>query len=376
MNAHEKVLEQIEEGILGPVEILHEDGGETSRRELLEQRDPGILEVVAGREWVQVARDIQPERQPQDLAVAEAGENVLRRIPLQDAELLLEDLPKSPERDLTVRETPARALQRLGLFSRQPLPELTHEAGLAESCIPDDRHQQRPTALPDVPVGGLELLELPLPPDEGRTQAAHPARPLERQGAHELSSGYPLRLAFGLHSPLLGQLEGATDGGDGPLSDQDFAGSCRLLEPGGHVHRVPAHERRARACAPDNHVASVHAYAQSQLALEELPNPALHGERRVQRAFRMILESGGCPEDGHDSIARELLHRPAGASDLVCHRLVETLQAKPDALGIVPGRERGRSDEVGKQHRGQLSFLTSDRISRHGLIVTPRHALR
>ena len=376
MNAHEKMLQQIEERILGPVEILHQDGRRTSRRQLFEQRDPGVLEAIAGSKRVQVGCDVEPERQPQDLTIAESGEDALTRIPVEDAELLLEDLSKGPEHDLAVGETPTRALKRLGFFSSQPLPELPDEARLAEPCIPDDRDQQRPTASPDLAVGGLKLLELPLPPDEGRTQAAYPARPLERQGAHELSSGYPLRLAFGLHKPLLGQLERATDGGDGPLSDEDVAGSCGLLEPGGHVHRVPAHERRARACAPDNHFACVHAYTHSQLALEELPKPALHGERGMQRAFRVILESGGCPEDGHDSIAGELLHRSTGASDLVRHCLVESLQANPDALGVVPGRERSRADEVGKQHRGQLSFATRDCISRHGLIVTPRRVPR
>jgi hypothetical protein len=88
----------------------------------------------------------------------------------------------------------------------------------------------------------------------------------------------------------------------------------------------------------------------------------------------MILECRRCTEDSHDGIACELLHCSAGASDLVGHRVVEPLQADPDALWVVPGCERGRADEVGKQHRGQLSFATSDRISRHSLIVTPRPA--
>src|SRR2546427_6928371 len=110
VNTLKQVLQQIEERILGPVEILDEDGGGTGRCELLEQRDPGVLEAIAGSKRVQVACDVQPERQPQDLTVAESGEDALRRIPVEDAKLLLEDLAKRPERNLPVGEAPARAL--------------------------------------------------------------------------------------------------------------------------------------------------------------------------------------------------------------------------------------------------------------------------
>ena len=90
----------------------------------------------------------------------------------------------------------------------------------------------------------------------------------------------------------------------------------------------------------------------------------------------MILEGGRCPEDSHDRIACELLHRSADALNLIRHPLVEPLQAKPDPLRVLPRRERCRADQIGEQHGDQLSFLTNDRIFRHGWIVTPRHAPR
>jgi hypothetical protein len=92
------------------------------------------------------------------------------------------------------------------------LPELAHKSGLAEACISDDRDQLRSAPPDHLSVGGLELRELPFPPDEDRVEAAHPARALERKGAYEPSSDYSLRLALGLHSLRLGELEGATDG--------------------------------------------------------------------------------------------------------------------------------------------------------------------
>src|SRR5262249_61546063 len=110
VNTLKQVLQQIEEGILGPVEILDQNGGRTGPCELLEQRDPGVLEAIAGSKRVQIACDVQPERQPQDLTVAETVQDALRRVPVEDAYLLLEDLAKRPVRNLPVREAPARAL--------------------------------------------------------------------------------------------------------------------------------------------------------------------------------------------------------------------------------------------------------------------------
>src|SRR5213596_2035853 len=97
-----------------------------------------------------------------------------------------------------------------------------------------------------------------------------------------------------------------------------------------------------------------------ELAAEELAQSALHGQRRMQSAFRMILEGGGRPEDSHDRIPCELLHCSAGALDLVRHPLVESLQAKPDPLGVLPRRERCRADQIGEKHGGQFSFPTND----------------
>jgi hypothetical protein len=79
------MLQQIEEGILGPVEILDQHGGRTGLCELIEQRDPGILEAIAGSKRVQVACDVQSERQPQDLTLAESVQDYLRRVPVEDS---------------------------------------------------------------------------------------------------------------------------------------------------------------------------------------------------------------------------------------------------------------------------------------------------
>ena len=54
---------------------------------------------------------------------------------------------------------------------------------------------------------------------------------------------------------------------------------------------------------------------------DQLAEPALHRECRMQRALGMILVRFGDAEDGHDRIASEFLDRATGASDLLGHRL-------------------------------------------------------
>jgi len=57
--------------------------------------------------------------------------------------VLLDDLAERPVGGLAVGEATACALERLGLLSGQPLPELAHEPRLAHAGLADDRDQPR-----------------------------------------------------------------------------------------------------------------------------------------------------------------------------------------------------------------------------------------
>ena len=83
---------------------------------------------------------------------------------------------------------------------------------------------------------------------------------------------------------------------------------------------------------------------------------SLHRERGVECALGVVLERLGDAEDGHDRVAGELLDRPAGALDLVGHRVVEALEQDARPLGILLLGERRRADEVGEEHSGQLAL--------------------
>src|SRR5439155_9260695 len=137
----EQMLEELEQRLLGPVQVLEEQDCRPVADELVEERNPRVLEAVARDERMGVAGHVESEREGEDLAPAEPLERGLRRVALEQAEMLPQDLAERPVRDLSVRQAAARALKRLGLLVGEPLPQLSDEPRLADPRVADDRHE-------------------------------------------------------------------------------------------------------------------------------------------------------------------------------------------------------------------------------------------
>ena len=86
------MLEEVEQLVLGPVNVLYEHDKRTLRGRVPQELCPGILEAVAHRERVETAGHVEPERQPEDLAFAEPFEHPFRRIGLQQPEVFSQHL--------------------------------------------------------------------------------------------------------------------------------------------------------------------------------------------------------------------------------------------------------------------------------------------
>ena len=82
-----------------------------------------------------------------------------------------------------------------------------------------------------------------------------------------------------------------------------------------------------------------------------------HGDGRPHRPLRVVLVDLRHAKDGHDRVARVLLHDAAEGADLLRHLLEERGQQRAELLGILPHRELGRADEVGEEHRDQLALF-------------------
>ena len=75
----------------------------------------------------------------------------------------------------------------------------------------------------------------------------------------------------------------------GALPHENLTRLRRLLEPRRDVHCVAGYERAADPRQPDNDVASVDADAKLKRVTEEVGEPLLHGDGRMQRALGVIL---------------------------------------------------------------------------------------
>jgi hypothetical protein len=83
-------LDQLEQRLLRPVQILDQHDRGAFGDELLHDVDPRLVQLVADRQRMTAAGDVEPEREAEDPALAEALEHLAGRIGLQQPELLPE----------------------------------------------------------------------------------------------------------------------------------------------------------------------------------------------------------------------------------------------------------------------------------------------
>src|SRR4029450_10810814 len=95
----------------------------------------------------------------------------------EDSEVLAQNLPERPVREVAVRETPADVLNRLGGLIAEPPPELLHERRLADARVADQRDDVGLALLDRMTEDRLQQLELRAAANEGSGAAAEGPRP-------------------------------------------------------------------------------------------------------------------------------------------------------------------------------------------------------
>jgi hypothetical protein len=66
MHVAEEPLEQVEQRLVGPVEVFEQDDRRALARQLAEEVHPCLVQAVARRERMQVAGDVEAEREAED----------------------------------------------------------------------------------------------------------------------------------------------------------------------------------------------------------------------------------------------------------------------------------------------------------------------
>src|SRR5439155_8100378 len=206
----------------------------------------------------QLRPELEAQRQPQNLALAEPLADGRRRIAFEHPKVLLEHLSKRPVGDAaSVREAAAAAEQRLLRFGSEPIPELADETRLSDPRVAHDRHEMRLSPLDGPLIRCSQELQLRLPADEGAAKAADAARSRQGQGAQKAPACDPPRFALRLGRCGIAELEGTPRRSDGALTDQDLSRRSRFLEPCGDVDGVAGREGASLARPSGHYLARI-----------------------------------------------------------------------------------------------------------------------
>ena len=340
------------------MDVLDEDDDRPIAGQLLDEPDDGLAHALAHLERVNVARGSNAEHELEPVASGEAPSDLLVIGGLPDSEVLLHDLAQRPVRDpVAVREAAAGPPVRGWLLAGEQLPELPHEPGLPDARLAEEGHEMRLPLGDGPPERRHEQLELRLAPHEDPFEPCSPSRTSQCQRTQDGTTFHPLRLPLGLDAAAISELESSADRGDRPVADENLARLGGLLQAVADVDGVTRGERAALARRPDDDLPRVDADAHLRGAFEEPVQAPLHGESRMERALRMILERQRGAEHGHHRVSCELLDRAARAFDLLLHRVVEALEPSAHALGVAVARERRRPDQVAEEDRHELPLL-------------------
>ena len=181
-----EVLDQLEQRLLGPVDVLEHEHERLRIRELrgpLPRRPRDLLLRALALDGLEHARGVR--EQVGDGLVLAAGAKLLERLAdglvVVDACGDLDHLGERPVRDpLAVGQRSAlehgRALERL--------EELPREAALADAGLAEDRDEVRAPVAHDARVGVLEQAELDVAADQRGLEARDARAAVERGRAH------------------------------------------------------------------------------------------------------------------------------------------------------------------------------------------------
>jgi hypothetical protein len=353
------VLDEVEERRLAPLDVVEDDHERAFVRMGLEQLARGPERLLAGSGVV-----LEPDGrrdpvgdQPRVLVSLQlrrdAGDDLL-------AVQLSHRLEERPERDpVAVRETaPAGDGGRVG--------DLLEEL-LDQARFPDpggaEHGEEVACALPDRPlVRLLEQMPLPIPAHHRRVEPSRPLRHalLDRED----SKGRDGR-ALALQCERLDRLrvDRIADEPVRRFADEDLTGSGGLLEALGDVDGVARNEgftatRDDLASVEPDPELERHTRIPLELLVQRQQGSA-ELVRSTHGAERVVLVQGRDPEDGHDGVADELLHRAAVPLDGRTGRLEVARHDAAQGLGIELLAECRRADDVREQHGHRLADLVA-----------------
>ena len=363
------VLQQIQQRRFGPLDVVdHRHDGRVPRR-ALEQLADRPVDLLGGSLRI-LGPETEHAEQPgrHQRTVVRIGDRSFDLLPdlaggvvLARPDHLRHDLGGGEEGDpRAVAQTPPA--QDRGAWGDE-LGERIDQAGLAHPRLTD--HGDHPAStLIDGAFARLhqlgKLLRAPhqrlfRPPSDALTRGID---------GDQTERGERLRLPFERQRLDGFDVDRVSDQSQRRAGEQDLTGRGYLLQPGGHVDRVAAHEGLACPRIACHHLAGVDPGADhephSVLTFEVLVETCERFSDPVggsHRAHRVVLVDDRHAEHGHDGISDELLD---GATVELDHRMtrVEVLpHHSAHGLGIQRVAHRRGTNHIGEEDRHGLPDL-------------------
>ncbi len=355
----EQPLDELEQALVGPVEVLEDEHRRAPVRDPLEQGPPrgGQLFRAARRRALETEQGRQPRLDAGPLLgvgqVLGGHRGELRagdvgRIRLGDPRPPADHLPERPERQaLAVRRRSALVPVDQLDEPVDVLLELPGQPALADPGDPQDRHE------PGTPVAGrgveqlLEQAQLVLASDERGLETGRPAEPA---AARDHSRGPPGRNRQLLAPQWLVAQRLVDDRRfrrpHGRLAHEDRARRRDRLEPRCGVHEVAGHHPLAVGCERHGRLAGHHRAANGDRRAVgglQRADRVDQVERGAHGAFGIVLERHRRPPDGHDGVTDELLDRAAVATDPLAGKREVAVEELADRLRVALVRQGGEA---------------------------------
>ena len=148
-------------------------------------------------------------------------------------------------------------------------------------------------------------------------------------------------------------------GAPGPLADEHLPGRRRLLEAGGGVDRLARHREVAVAVRGQD-LAGLDPDPEGETRVESL-DPLEQGQRGADGPIRVVAMGDRDAEDRQHRVADVLLQGPSVLLEGLPRDLEERLEPSPHVLRVEPRRHLGRADQIGEDHRRDLSLRLRQR---------------
>jgi hypothetical protein len=201
--------------------------------------------------------------------------------------------------------------------------------------------------------------------------------PPQMAGAHQLKHLDRLRQALHRHWPQRGDLDQALHQSQSRRTEADAPRGGRLFharrQDRGFPDRRVVHMQIV-ANGPHHHFPRIETHAHAQLQataaaylLGVSTHGGLHGQSRVAGAQGVVFVGNGGPEQGHNAIAEDLVHRALKTVHGVHHVLEGRVKELLGGFRVEAADEFRRVLEIDKQHRHLLALPGEGRTGRQDL---------